>query len=211
MSLRVGLTPSLPADLLEPATHFCELMTADSNKDVTCMRLAIEVMGMAKLPSTKAAANAAAMAALVPQTDADGSASGNAAAADSSGSKQAIEVQQASSEKQQGNELDASSAQTVQGEAVEPEAGTKAGDDKTTDQNAIAAEAEDPSRQPKDDLLKAASQTAPAALAATSTNAAVPAASSAPTPKQSAPAPTPSTPNQKDKDKEEAKKRQKKN
>jgi len=209
MSLRVGLTPSLPADFLEPATHFCELMKADSNKDVTCTQLAIEVMGMAKLPSTKAAANAAAMAALVPQTDADGSASGNADAADSSGSKQAIEVQQASSEKQQGNELDASSAQTVQGEAVEPEAGTKAGDDKTTGQNAIAAEAEDPSRQPKDDLLKAASQTAPAALAATSTNVAVPAASAAPTPKQSAPTPsTPSTPNQKDKD--AAPKRQKK-
>ena len=62
ISLRLGVTPSLPETSIEPATHFGEFMKADSNKDVTCTLLAIEIMGMSKLPSAKAVANAAALA-----------------------------------------------------------------------------------------------------------------------------------------------------
>ena len=62
--MRLGVTPSLPGTSLEPATHFCDFMKADSNKDVTCTLLAIEIMGLSKLPSAKAAANAAALTAV---------------------------------------------------------------------------------------------------------------------------------------------------
>ena len=179
ISLRLGVTPSLPSTTLEPATHFCDLMKADSSKDVTCTLLAIEVMGMCKLPSEKAAANAAAMAA---QTSAEVAVVAPGETQDT----QETKVQQTDPDVAAGAEDDA--ANELKKDAV-PSVEGKNGE-KNAEQTTVASSDATPlTKEVADTKIESADVQPQLAAASSKPSLPVP-----PTPKQQVPASTPATP-----------------
>ena len=176
ISLRLGVTPSLPSTTLEPATHFCDLMKADSSKDVTCTLLAIEVMGMCKLPSEKAAANAAAMAA---QTSAE-------VVVVAPLETQETKVQQTDPDVAAGAEDDA--ANELKKDAV-PSVGGKNGEKKEEQTTVASSDATPLTKEVADAKIESADVQPQLAAASSKPSLPVP-----PTPKQQVPASTPATP-----------------
>lgn len=172
--MRLGVTPSLPSTALEPATHFCDLMKADSSKDVTCTLLAIEVMGMCKLPSEKAAANAAAMAA---QTSAE------VVAPEAT---QETKVQQTDPDVAAGAEDDA--ANELKKDAV-PSVEGKNGEKKEEQTTVASSDATPLTKKVADDKIESADVQPQLAAASSKPSLPVP-----PTPKQRVPASSPATP-----------------